>query len=272
MQVYPSKELLPYIRHYLFLESGGAATKKLRLFSDGHMGIVFSFKDRLAASIQGGRRADFLPHAFMYGQVTAFKDLYLAGETALLVVVFQPNGVNRLLGLPAKGITNTTVCITDILGKQGDALAGRLAESQVWQEKLQLLDRFFGERMFRKTYAQRSLIPLALDFILAKQGSVTVQQLVRYTGYTERQLERVFNESVGLTPKKFGSIVQLHHFLKLLKDSVSENTLTALSYEAGYADQSHLVKTFKKFTGITPSQYLNHTNRLAINFMELIPA
>ncbi|ULT25546.1 AraC family transcriptional regulator [Sphingobacterium sp. E70] len=57
--------------------------------------------------------------------------------------------------------------------------------------------------------------------------------------------------------------------MKLLRNKPDGTTLTTISYESGYFDQSHLIRTFKKYTGFTPSIYLNNTSRLAINFMEL---
>ena len=47
MQVLPSKDLLPYIKHYLFIKSEGESIKKLRLFTDGNTGIVFTFNNNL---------------------------------------------------------------------------------------------------------------------------------------------------------------------------------------------------------------------------------
>ena len=89
-----------------------------------------------------------------------------------------------------------------------------------------------------------------------------------HTGYTERHIERAFSESIGINPKKFGNIVKLHSFLKLLKHKSTQNNLTAFCYEAGYSDQSHLIREFRKYTGVTPTQYLNDTSRLATNFMK----
>lgn len=47
MQITPTKELSPYIKHYLFLESEGTLSKKLRLFSDGNTGMVLTFSGNL---------------------------------------------------------------------------------------------------------------------------------------------------------------------------------------------------------------------------------
>ena len=51
MQVSPSKELSQYIKHYLFLDNTETAIQKLRLFSDGNTGVVFSLKSKLISEI-----------------------------------------------------------------------------------------------------------------------------------------------------------------------------------------------------------------------------
>ncbi|HET6766327.1 MAG TPA: DUF6597 domain-containing transcriptional factor, partial [Chitinophagaceae bacterium] len=66
MQLLPTKELLPFIKHYLFLESKGNDLKKLRLFSDGNMGIVFSFKSNLLNGSDKVGQLEFFPSSFLY--------------------------------------------------------------------------------------------------------------------------------------------------------------------------------------------------------------
>jgi AraC-like DNA-binding protein len=34
------------------------------------------------------------------------------------------------------------------------------------------------------------------------------------------------------------------------------NNLTSIAYEFGYFDQSHFIRDFKNFSGITPSEYI----------------
>ncbi len=70
-------------------------------------------------------------------------------------------------------------------------------------------------------------------------------------------------------PKKFCNIVRLHQFLKELKNKEGNQHLTKLAYEAGYADQSHLIREFKAITGMTPKAYQGRVVKLASNFLSL---
>ena len=269
MQVIPSKELLPFIKHYLFLDYKGTGINKLRLFSDGNTGMVFSYNGNLISDIQKSRQIDYLPKSFVYGQISEYKNLYSEKNASLIIVVFQPNGIKGLLGIPANEIKDRIICTEDIFGLKGLILQEKLYDQVDLEAKSNLLDTFFLTISSKQSIAVQPLIQTSIDFIFKSRGSITINQLVKKTGYTERHIERVFRECIGLNPKKFGKIVQLHHFLNLVKLKSGQTTITGLCYEAGYYDQSHLNKEFKKYTGITPMQYINKTIRLAVNFMEI---
>ena len=93
MQISPSIDLSAYIKHYLFLTTKNKAVKKLRLFSDGNTGMVFSFKDQLISHFNKLNVPHYLPDSFIYGQLSAYKDLYCMGEISLMIIVFHPHGL-----------------------------------------------------------------------------------------------------------------------------------------------------------------------------------
>ncbi|HET6767046.1 MAG TPA: helix-turn-helix transcriptional regulator, partial [Chitinophagaceae bacterium] len=197
-----------------------------------------------------------------------FKDVYLRSETDLIIVVFQPTGINQLLGIPADELRDNNIRTEYIFDKQGQELYEKLAEQFTIQDKLRLLNTFFLEQMAKRVMPDDSLIKAALNFIVKNKGLISSNQLIRLTGYTERHIERKFMESVGINPKKFSNIVKLHIFLKELKSNQNNKNLTHMAYEAGYADQSHLIKEFKKITGMTPKIYQNNADKLTINFVK----
>lgn len=268
MQILPTKELLPFIKHYLFLESKGTDLKKLRLFSDGNMSIVLSFKNNLSTATGKATKLDLLPSAFLYGQISTFKNVYLTHDTDLIIIVFQPTGINQLMGIPAQELKDCIIRTEYIFGKGALELHERLDEQLTFQNKLNILNEFFLIQLTKRTLPNASLINETLSFVVKNKGLVSSSQLIKFTGYTERHIERKFVESVGITPKKFSNIVRLHIFLKELKNN-PHNNLTQTAYEAGYADQSHLIREFKKITGMTPKMYQRNIDRLAINFLRM---
>ena len=79
---------------------------------------------------------------------------------------------------------------------------------------------------------------------------LTAAPFNRNSTYTEitpcRQLERLFHEYVGITPKKLGNLIRYQY---LWRDIVSEPDFNILNgvHRYGYADQSHLLREFKKY-------------------------
>ncbi len=265
MQIVPSIVLTDIIKHYLFLDSNSSETKKLRLFSDGNTGIVFTLNNNLSLEINCKK----LPNSFLYGQITQFKDIKLPNKTSLIIVVFQPTGVNQLLGIPAFELRDNIVNLDDIFGNKSKELEEKLIESLTIQEKLNFLNLFFTSLALNNLRRKEKIVSTSIDFIVKNKGLISNSQLVKHTGYTERHIERLFRDSIGVNPKNFANIIKLHIFLKQLKNKTEQSNLTQIAYMAGYVDQSHLIKEFKKFTGITPTAYKMEVNKLAINFIAL---
>ncbi|KAF2507697.1 AraC family transcriptional regulator [Flavobacterium zhairuonense] len=271
MQISVPKDLSPYIKHYLFLDDAETALQKFRLFSDGNTGILFSVKNRLISGINKYGIKDYLPTSFLYGQLNSYKDLYSENEIKLIIVVFQPNGIHQLIGIPANEFHDSIIPIEDIFDKKIMVFQEKLSEGNN-QTRIDLLNHFFSSLINAKPASNQFIIDHSLNFIINNKGQFSIKQLVEYTGYTERHLERKFKECIGLNPKKFGNVIRLHHFLKLLKDKTEDVNLTSICYDAGFSDQSHLIKEFRKHTGITPTEYMCNSKKLTNNLIKTLPS
>ena len=264
MQILPSRELMPFIKHYLFLDIKEKGIKKLRLFSDGNTGIVFSSRRTLLENNNDAQALNYLPKSFLYGQINDFKDIFSVDEVSLAIIVFQSYGINQLLRIPAGELYNKIVPVEDIFGSRGIETQDKFSENTTIENKIHVLNLFLKELIIQNSVSDPLIIP-SLDFILKTKGVFSMKQLVKFTGYSERHIERKFTECIGLSPRNFGNIIRLHGYLKRLKNDY--RNLTEISYESGYADQSHLIKEFRKYTGITPRQYIYDVDKIASNFI-----
>ncbi|WP_306353025.1 helix-turn-helix domain-containing protein [Flavobacterium sp. '19STA2R22 D10 B1'] len=269
MQLNPSIVLSGIIKHYLFLDTQAEEVKKLRLFSDGNMGLVFSFKNNLIQGFTTQNIPEYLPDTFVYGQLNSFKNLYCQGDTSLLIVVFHAYGLNNVLNIASNELKDNIIQTTDLFGTDATNLQEQLMEQITIQGKINSVEDFFRKLVSRKSTPSPSLVITSIDFIVKNKGIVSIPQLTAFTGCSERKLERVFTEKIGVSPKKFSGIVKLHTFLKSIKSNKEKLNLTSLAYETGYYDQPNLIREFKKYTGLTPSQYLHKVDPLAVNFLEL---
>lgn len=91
----------------------------------------------------------------------------------------------------------------------------------------------------------------ALDLLHLTGGRMPVADLANRMSLRPRQLQRRFVNAVGLPPKTYAQLIQFHRALRLIRDAGLP--LSAACFEAGYSDQSHMTRAFKRFGGFTPS-------------------
>ena len=73
------------------------------------------------------------------------------------------------------------------------------------------------------------------------------------TGISPKRFSTLFRADVGLTPKTYFRVRRMQAAVRTLGTATSGATVAA---DLGYFDQSHFVREFRGFTGVTPSQYL----------------
>lgn len=85
-------------------------------------------------------------------------------------------------------------------------------------------------------------------------------------GITTRYLHKLVYEYTGLSPKSINKINRFQLSLKLI--TKNEEPLTSIAYDCGYFDQSHFIRDFKSFTGVTPSDYLENKSFMNQVFLQ----
>lgn len=86
----------------------------------------------------------------------------------------------------------------------------------------------------------------AIYKIIANKGNLLMTDLKREVLISDRQLERLFGEYVGVSPKSLTSMVRYQCLWSDLIYNKDFNPLDAV-YKYGYSDQAHLCHDFKKY-------------------------
>lgn len=268
MQIAPSPSLQHIVRHYLILSNDVRTNPDFRMFSDGSPGIVFHRKTPLLQKKDKDSNLITQPECFVYGQITQFNTLSAADEMDMLIIVLQPTALFKLFAIPAFELTNETIPFTDLPGQSGRVLIEQVQSTTGNNAAITLIEDFLLNRLLKYSYNDK-IISMSLQQIYAQKGISNITEILKQVPTTERQLERKFHEHIGLSPKKFTDIIKFQHLLKNLKHISPTQSLSDISYISGYYDQPHLNNSFKKFTGLTPLQYLTNNNHLAVNFLAL---
>ena len=96
----------------------------------------------------------------------------------------------------------------------------------------------------------------SIEHIKESQGMISIKEIYSLLNISKSKLEQHFNRDVGLTPKEFCKIEKLNYFINSYKSDTSQS-LTELTYQCGYYDQSHLIKDFKYFLDTSPKRFFN---------------
>jgi AraC-like DNA-binding protein len=86
---------------------------------------------------------------------------------------------------------------------------------------------------------------------------VSLDELCRLADLSAFHLVRSFRDQVGLPPCQYQLQRRILHALSRLRQGMP---IGQAAYEAGFADQSHLNRHFKRFVGVTPGGFRAHRN------------
>ncbi|MBC2592878.1 AraC family transcriptional regulator [Ruficoccus amylovorans] len=82
---------------------------------------------------------------------------------------------------------------------------------------------------------------------------VRMQDLAELVGLSIAQINRIFTQSYGLTPKRYAERLRIDYALAAL--STSDSQLKEISFRLGFRHQSEFTAWFKKRRGQTPSEF-----------------
>lgn len=105
------------------------------------------------------------------------------------------------------------------------------------------------EKILIKYYNSRhenTLVLQAVEKILGSRGTLPVGELINNLHISGRQLERLFREYVGVTPKSLAAMVRYQYLWNDIVFCKRFDILDAV-YKYGYSDQAHLYHDFKKY-------------------------
>ncbi len=215
---------------------GAADLRAHRVLPDGCMDLLFDVAAGTGQVIGVMTRAEVVP---------------CVERVDLLGVRFRPGEATAFLGFSAREARDRTLSLDEVWGRIGSDLAQRLADAAP-ASRLRLLDAWLLDRKLRARFAEPR-VRKAIRVLEATRGATPVRDLAAHAGLGERQLERAFDERVGVSPKALARAIRLQAFVAAL-DRRAGASLAAVAADAGFADEPHLVREVKALAGVTPRE------------------
>ncbi|WP_186774478.1 helix-turn-helix domain-containing protein [Chitinophaga pinensis] len=157
--------------------------------------------------------------------------------------------------------------MTDLDSICKNHLSEQLLHADSTTERIALLNDFLTEQCLQHQQVNTEKTRYALQLLQEGDTTLSLQQLQQQLHITERSLERLFREQIGLSPKLISRITRFQKTLHALSQPDADS-LAAIAYKYDYSDQSHFIREFKTFSGTTPQQFRQQAGIGVENFVE----
>jgi len=130
-------------------------------------------------------------------------------------------------------------------------LGGEFDEIGTWVPRFRGASRHGGLAVWQAT--------LALEYIEENLGAkLALRQLANSAALSESHFSRAFNQSIGSSPLAYVMARRVER-AKLMMISTRER-LADIALACGFADQSHLTRSFRRIVGMNPGRWRRCTS------------
>lgn len=249
----PAPPLAPFV-DCLWLYGDAPRHSQERILPSGTFELVVNLSDdefRIHDPTRSGGYRRY-PGAMVSGPYAGFFVIDATQQASIMGVHFKPGGGFPFLGLPAGELADTHVGLETLWGPSARELRERLCATPTAHERFRILEGALVTHLSRPP-RRHGAVAEALSAIDGPGASV--REIARRVGLSQRRFIQVFAERVGLTPKLFGRVRRFQRALAVAERAPSPDW-ARLALSCGYFDQSHLIRDFLAFSGLTPTAYV----------------
>lgn len=247
----PHPLLSPVIAHYTIslesLEEKAEESAILNLVPDASGCVVYRLDEEKVAGQ-------------VYGATTKIVQVSNDGKSRFFIE-FRPGGLVQFTRTDQQGLLDQLIPLEQINrplerriqeiilryqeGPQGDA-----------DEMVREVDRtLLG---FVPELVMPALVKSSTARLEAVHGMLSVGKLAELEYYSQRQINRYFQQYIGLNVKTFSRLLRVNHAVQQMEQhQLGQYRLAKLAQDTGFYDQPHFIRDFKLVCGTTPKQYQN---------------
>jgi AraC-like DNA-binding protein len=207
------------------------------------------------------------------------------GVRDFMVIRLTPIGAQMLLGVPMDLLTDRTLALEDVDSRFSRLLTGHAEAAHDWAARFDIVDNIIAERLTSAPSPPAGLLH-SWRILQESPNHVDLAQLAKDFGCSRRHLIAQFHKYFGMSPKTIARIGRFHLAVAAVHcvgrrdplscaegkpyldcqavGTVRTATQTAIRWSdlalgCGYYDQSHFIKEFRSFSGLSPLQFLRQT-------------
>ena len=185
--------------------------------------------------------------------------VHYEGDFEEIAIVFKPLGVNHFIRGNLLDIAPEYS--QPLLLKNWIQCCNKLFEHK--ENQTGRLEKFLLENF---NEANDLKVPeIALKYLTDPDAEYSIEEVAASAGMTLKTFQRFFMKQLTCTPSEYKRIARFRNALnsKLLSDD--RRSLTSITYENNYYDQSYLIREFRKLTNLNPKKFFSEISVLDEN-------
>jgi AraC-like DNA-binding protein len=242
----PRPELAAVVRRFTIVETDAAATRTLIPDAGVIVGLRYG---GFARQLDAG--ASPLPDATVAGQRDTPRVMHTSAGGGIVLATLHDGRAGAWFRAPLHDLFGATVALDQLAPPADVARAlAQVAEARDPAARVRAFEAFL---LGQQHEAPDALVDTAVRALRAAHGALRIDQLAGDLDIGRDRLEKRFRRAVGCSPKQLAAILRLRRAIALHRAGAP---LTRVAAEAGYFDQPHFIRDFRRFAGAPPSRVL----------------
>lgn len=177
-------------------------------------------------------------------------------------IVFSPLGLNHFIQEPYQSLaTNEVQYFEPANDPEWSRQITACFENGDWGNAIQELEVFLTSLYRPKTYDELYRILEALN---DPHNTFSIHEVAGQHFINHRKLNRDFKKELSITPEHYRMIARFRYAVQQKILHEHSGNLTSIAYESGYLDQSYMIRSFKKLTGLSPAAFFKEGKHLGM--------
>lgn len=259
----PNTHLRRFVRSLWYAKAPFVPHARERILPSGCAQIVLSLSRDFLTDCPEGQPEQRVAPALLVGQRSRYEIIATADLLDIAGVLFEPGALPAFVPDRADLLSNQRVPLDQIWPGTADTLRARILEASSPQARLRVLDNWLAT-LLTESYLPHPAVEFALQQGAEDSNRLSIADLTRSTGWSERRFSQIFREQVGFPPKVWLRLQRFQRALRQLRAGV-EIPWAELAVECGFYDQAHFANEFRSFSGIDVTTYRATSHRLWAN-------
>ncbi len=188
----------------------------------------------------------------LIGQALSVTNRYVKGNFMVIQVLFQPGALFRLTGIPGVELNDQYIDADWVLPKTVHEVNEAFYHALSYSEIVKIADGFVLQLVQKQLRDAHPIDEACQNMLVQPQKSLDA--LARSAFLSPKQFERKFLERTGVNPKVFARLVRFDRAFREKNLHPNKDWLQ-IAFDCNYYDYQHLVRDYKEFTGLRPTDF-----------------